>query len=63
LFYNPKPDDFTESHHSRAGGNAEFPELLKRPDSRFHGNERKAYFQDFYKTIKGEIFFRDRRMP
>jgi hypothetical protein len=36
---------------SRAGDNPESVNLLKRLDSRFHGNDRKGYSQIIYETI------------
>jgi hypothetical protein len=44
-------DDLVKSRHSRAGGNPESAKLLKRRDSRFHGNDGKAHFQTFYEAI------------
>jgi len=45
-------DGFVKSRHSRAGGNPESAKILKRLDSRFHGNDEIAHFQTFYETIK-----------
>jgi hypothetical protein len=44
-------DEIVKSRHSRAGGNPESAKLLKRLDSRFHGNDGKAHFQTFYEAI------------
>jgi hypothetical protein len=46
--YAPRND---ATRHSRAGGNPESAKLLKRLDSRFHGNDGKAHFQTFYEAI------------
>jgi hypothetical protein len=51
-FHASKFDGFVKSRHSRAGGNPESAKLLKRLDSRFHGNDGKAHFQTFYEAIK-----------
>ena len=32
-------DGFVETRHSRAGGNPEIAKLMKKLDSRFHGND------------------------
>jgi hypothetical protein len=47
-----KDDDPVKSRHPRAGGNPEPAKLLKRLDSRFHGNDGKEHFQTFYEIIK-----------
>jgi len=45
-------DGFVKSRHFRAGGNPESAKLLKKLDSRFHGNDGKAHFQTFCEIIK-----------
>jgi hypothetical protein len=45
-------EDLLKSRHSRAGGNPESSRIWKRLDSRFHGNDGKAYIQIFYEYIK-----------
>ena len=45
------PDEFVKSRHSRAGGNPESTNRLKRLDSRFHGNDGKLDLRTFYGTI------------
>jgi hypothetical protein len=45
-------DGLVKSRHSRAGGNPESIKILKRPDSRFHGNDGIARLQTFYEIIK-----------
>jgi hypothetical protein len=52
MIQKTKGDEIVKSRHSRAGGNPESAKLSKRLDSRFHGNDGKAEFQIFYKTIK-----------
>jgi hypothetical protein len=49
-----KIDGFVKSRHSRAGGNPGSANILKRLDSRFHGNDAKKAFQTFYETINPE---------
>jgi hypothetical protein len=44
-------DEFVKNRHSRAGGNPDSAKLLKRLDSRFHGNDGKGYFKTLYGTI------------
>ncbi len=44
-------DELVKSRHSRAGGNPESAKILKRLDSRFHGNDENEHFQTFYETI------------
>jgi hypothetical protein len=44
-------DGLVKSRHSRRGGNPESANLLKRLDSRFHGNDRRSHFQTFWETI------------
>ncbi|MCX5910393.1 MAG: hypothetical protein NTV04_00550, partial [Deltaproteobacteria bacterium] len=44
-------DPHVKGRHSRAGGNPESANLLKRLDSRFHGNDGKGYFQIFCEII------------
>jgi hypothetical protein len=48
------PDPFVKGRHSRAGGNPGSANILKRLDSRFHGNDAKKAFQTFYETINPE---------
>jgi hypothetical protein len=44
-------DELVKSRHSRAGGNPESAKILKRLDSRFHGNDGISHFQTFYEII------------
>jgi hypothetical protein len=54
-------DGFVKSRHSRAGGNPESANTLKKLDSHFHGNDGKADFRTFYETIKIENFYKKDR--
>ena len=51
-FLGLKNVQFVKSRHSRAGGNPECINILKRLDSRFHGNDGKIKLRTFCKTIK-----------
>jgi hypothetical protein len=51
-----KYDGFVKSRHSRVGGNPESAKLLKRLDSRFHGNDENEHFQTFYEIIKDDFY-------
>jgi hypothetical protein len=54
-------DGFVKSRHSRAGGNPEPANRMKRLDSRFHGNDEKADLRIFYEIINfdGPLFRND----
>jgi hypothetical protein len=49
-----KNDGLVKSRHSRVGGNPESAKLLKRLDSRFHGNDGKEHIHTFYEVIKNK---------
>ncbi len=51
LWIEGKCDGFLKIRHSRGGGNPESTNLLKRLDSRFHGNDEKADLRTFYEII------------
>ena len=54
-------DGFVKSRHSRVGGNPESAKLLKRLDSRFHGNDENEDFQTFYESIIFDGFVKSSR--
>lgn len=47
-----KIDDLVKSRYSLAGRKPESANLLKRLDSRFHGEDRKVHFHTFNEAIK-----------
>ncbi len=53
-------DEVVKSRHSGEHRSPENYNYLKRLDSGFRRNDRKAYFKTFYETINGELspFFR-----
>jgi hypothetical protein len=51
-------DGLVKSRHSRENGNPEYSNYLKRLDSGFRRNDRKAYFQTFYEIINFDMMLK-----